>query len=148
MKYYTLLLMALYLWGCANTKSISDTNNTRIFSATSLEVSNAITNYLTDDGWQIENLDMKSGLIKTYLQRILFNGDHRAISLSFMLQPTSDTQTSVEVNVFNQVAAAAGGGKDKWGIAKLGRKEQKIDDSEVIEYREQIFKKIENYLKH
>ena len=148
MKYYTLLLMALYLWGCANTKSISDTNNTRTFSATSLEVSNAITNYLTDDGWQIENLDMNSGLIKTHLQRILFNGDHRAIRLSFMLQPISNTQTSVEVNVFNQVRFGQAGGREISGIAALGRKEQKIDESEAIEYREQIFKKIEEYLKH
>ena len=139
--------MALYLWGCANTKTISDGNNSRIFSAANTEVNMTIRNYLTDDGWQIESLDMKSGLIKTNLRRILFNGDHRAIGLSFMLQPISNTQTSVEVNVFNQVAAAAGG-RDKWDNPRLGRKEQKIDDSEVIEYREQIFKKIENYLKH
>jgi hypothetical protein len=145
MKYYIFLLMALYFWGCASTKNTSDGKNTRIFSANRFEVNNVVIKYLTDEGWNIESIDEKSGLIKTNLKEIFFSGARRMIRLSFGLQSISNIQTKVEVNVFNEVGSGAGVRNDRSFAG--GRKEQKMDESEASEYNEQIFKNIENYLK-
>ena len=147
MKYYVSLLMALPLLGCANTKSISNNCNTRIFSETTSEVNKAIINYLTDDGWQIICFDMKIGLIKTNLRQILFKGIKPETRLSFRLQPLSNIKTKVEVNVFHHFASA-NNGEGKINLPSLCFNKQELDESEAIEYYEQIFKKIEEYLKH
>ena len=139
---YLFIIVVLLILGCASTKTIDNSNKTKIFSANCLVVNKAVINYLIGEGWKIDNVDETHGLIKTAFREFwsYCQGNHW-IRLSLKLQYLSDNQTRVYVKVFTLATSSC---RSVYQVIR----ERNANEFESGNFCKQIFRHLENHIKH